>query len=528
MASRRKQLILVRVPGAAGRFPRRPPGPIGNLLRTPVGLTQRSVFRVTASHACELDCLRGVLNPDILDAAERRGREVGIGADQVLIRWGKIEEDAYLDRLAAYSGIERERFERLGRSDCPLSDDQIRFAAQYRILPIFGNDELVYVQAPEGYAARRVSAFSEKYPGLSTRFRLAAHSDFDEFLIHHAGQTLARSAADGLKTYLPDMSAAPMGHRSGGHLRYLWRLLVIAIPLTIAPLLFIQICGAILAIWFLLFAVLRLAGSFVPRPRMRRFARLPDHRLPVYSVIVALYREAQSVAPLMRSLEALDYPREKLDIKLVIEPDDDATRDAIVKLGPLPHVHIVTAPDYGPRTKPKALNYALALARGTFVGVFDAEDRPEPGQLRAALDVFRDDRIACAQASLSIDNTSDGWLPRMFTAEYAGQFDVFLQGFSSFKMPLPLGGSSNHFRAATLREICGWDPYNVTEDRDHRIDGSCAPGASSRSMDSFVHPALLDLFVDRRVASALPARDRSLSLGKDRTRAGASLTARRH
>ncbi|HEY0220457.1 MAG TPA: glycosyltransferase family 2 protein, partial [Afipia sp.] len=161
-----------------------------------------------------------------------------------------------------------------------------------------------------------------------------------------------------------------------------------------------------------------------------------------------------------------DYPREKLDIKLVIEPDDVQTRAAIDGLGPLPHVQVVTAPNYGPRTKPKALNYALALARGTFLTVFDAEDRPDPNQLRDALHMFHDERVACAQASLCIDNTSDGWLPRMFTAEYAGQFDVFLQGFSTFDMPLPLGGSSNHFRTSTLREVGGWDAYNVTEDAD--------------------------------------------------------------
>ena len=170
----------------------------------------------------------------------------------------------------------------------------------------------------------------------------------------------------------------------------------------------------------------------------------------------------------MRFIEALDYPREKLDIKIVLEPNDLQTRAAISELGPMPHVQVIIAPNVGPRTKPKALNCALQFARGTFITVFDAEDRPEPNQLREALDAFRshDDTIACAQASLCIDNTADSWLARMFTAEYAGQFDVFLQGFSSFEMPLPLGGSSNHFRTSVLRKVGGWDPYNVTEDAD--------------------------------------------------------------
>jgi cellulose synthase/poly-beta-1,6-N-acetylglucosamine synthase-like glycosyltransferase len=121
-----------------------------------------------------------------------------------------------------------------------------------------------------------------------------------------------------------------------------------------------------------------------------------------------------------------------------------------------------------PRTKPKALNFALPFARGTFIVIYDAEDRPQPDQLRLALQAFRDgdERLACVQARLCIDNTADGWLTRLFTAEYAGQFDVFLPGLTAWGLPLPLGGSSNHFHTATLREIHAWDPYNVTEDAD--------------------------------------------------------------
>ena len=129
---------------------------------------------------------------------------------------------------------------------------------------------------------------------------------------------------------------------------------------------------------------------------------------------------------------------------------------------------MIPVPAEGPRTKPKALNVALPFARGTFTVIYDAEDRPEPNQLRHALQAFRagGDDLACVQARLCIDNTSDSWLARLFTAEYAGQFDVFLPGLAAMRLPLPLGGSSNHFYTATLRAVGGWDPYNVTEDAD--------------------------------------------------------------
>jgi cellulose synthase/poly-beta-1,6-N-acetylglucosamine synthase-like glycosyltransferase len=100
--------------------------------------------------------------------------------------------------------------------------------------------------------------------------------------------------------------------------------------------------------------------------------------------------------------------------------------------------------------------------------VYDAEDRPEPDQLRLALETFvaGDRRLACVQARLTIDNTDDSWLTRLFTAEYAGLFDVFLPGLAAWRLPLPLGGSSNHFRTSVLCEVGAWDPYNVTEDAD--------------------------------------------------------------
>lgn len=421
--------------------------------------------------AAELDCLRHVLAPALLAAAEQRSEDVGIGADRVLIQWGVISEDAYLEYLAADTGVSIETLEDLDLADCLLPQHSIHLCARHGILPIRQRDELVFVSAPHGYSARRIARLSAEYPSLCPRLRLVPVARFNAFLEYHSGDALGDVAAEGLAARFPHLSAAPVTASQSPTSRFFRYLLRLAAPtalLTLAPMLTIDICGVILAIWFLLFTSLRLAGCFSPPKRRRRLPRLHDSQLPIYTVVAALYREASSVAPLMQHLNALDYPPEKLDIKLVIEADDLQTRAAIAKLGPMPHIQVIIAPIAGPKTKPKALNCALTFARGTFITVFDAEDRPDPGQLRDALDVFNtyEPEVVCAQASLCIDNTADGWLPRIFTAEYAGQFDVFLQGFSNFEMPLPLGGSSNHFRTDVLREVGGWDPYNVTEDAD--------------------------------------------------------------
>jgi len=163
-----------------------------------------------------------------------------------------------------------------------------------------------------------------------------------------------------------------------------------------------------------------------------------------------------------------DYPPEKLDVIIAVEADDRETRAALDARKAGVPITVIPVPASGPRTKPKALNVALPFARGAFTVIYDAEDRPEPDQLRRALRAFSngDGRLACVQARLCIDNTGDSLLARLFTAEYAGQFDVFLPGLAAMRLPLPLGGSSNHFRTEILREVGGWDAYNVTEDAD--------------------------------------------------------------
>ena len=407
----------------------------------------------------------------MLRAAERRSLETGTGADQVLIRWGMIGEEIYLRRFAHHAGLAFETFSDLDRFNCLLDDAKLSDAASHGILPVARDGTRNYVFAPCGYFSRRIAKLVTRYPSSADRTRITTSARLSNFLKRHTGGALGHLAAEGLAENFFDLSAAPIPIcRSPfmSFVRYASRLAIFTALFVLMPSFILEATSIILAFWFLLFTSLRLAGSFAPRKSRKRLSRLHDDQLPVYTIFAALYREARSVTPLMRFIDALDYPREKLDIKIVIEPNDLQTRAAISRLGAIPHVQVMIAPTVGPQTKPKALNCALQFARGTFVTVFDAEDRPDPNQLRQALDVFRshDDDVACAQASLCIDNTSDSWLARMFTAEYAGQFDVFLQGFSTFEMPLPLGGSSNHFRTSVLREVGGWHPYNVTEDAD--------------------------------------------------------------
>ena len=190
--------------------------------------------------------------------------------------------------------------------------------------------------------------------------------------------------------------------------------------------------------------------------------------LPVYTVLVALHDEADMVPAIVSRISALRWPRSLLDIKYVCEADDEVTICALQRQYLAPNSEIVRTPYFGPRTKPKALQYALQGARGSLVAVYDAEDKPAPGQLLEAWTEFRngDPQLGCLQAPLAIANLRESWISGLFAIEYSGLFRVLVPFLARTRMPIPLGGTSNHFQRAALEAVGGWDPHNVTEDAD--------------------------------------------------------------
>jgi cellulose synthase/poly-beta-1,6-N-acetylglucosamine synthase-like glycosyltransferase len=195
---------------------------------------------------------------------------------------------------------------------------------------------------------------------------------------------------------------------------------------------------------------------------------IPGNELPTYTVLVPAYREPEVIEGLLASLRQLEYPAARLDIKLLLEADDPETLAALALAHPGSNVEILRVLPSEPRTKPKACNVGLGRARGRFVTVYDAEDRPDPLQLRRAVAAFRrlPVEVACLQAKLSYHNADQNLLTRWFTAEYALWFGQFLPGLVRLGAPVPLGGTSNHFRREILVRVGGWDPFNVTEDAD--------------------------------------------------------------
>ena len=193
-----------------------------------------------------------------------------------------------------------------------------------------------------------------------------------------------------------------------------------------------------------------------------------DRDWPVYTILCPLYREQQVLPQFATAISRLDYPKDRLEVLLLLEEDDEETLQAAQAMSLPSFFKIIIVPHSSPKTKPKACNYGLTIATGEFVVIYDAEDVPDSAQLKKAVLAFEqlDPAVVCIQAKLNFYNPNQNLLTRLFTAEYSLWFDLILPGLQACSCPIPLGGTSNHFKTDLLRSLGGWDAFNVTEDCD--------------------------------------------------------------
>lgn len=290
----------------------------------------------------------------------------------------------------------------------------------------------------------------------------------------HADAQLTHDALNLLAEHTPQHSARQVVTRAQGVVALLG-IAALAAALAWRPVPVLVALNAVLAGLFLASFVFKFLLTCLGAHHSIDFkvdaedvARLSDEELPVYTVLVPMYQEPDVLPILASALRKLDYPTSKLDVKLVLEAGDTETIEAAKRLGLEAIFEIIRVPPSQPKTKPKACNYALRFARGQLLTIYDAEDKPEPGQLKRVVAAFRKSppEVACIQARLNYYNADENWLTRMFALDYTLWFDYFLPALEYLRIPIPLGGTSNHFRLDVLREVHAWDPYNVTEDAD--------------------------------------------------------------
>jgi hypothetical protein len=400
-------------------------------------------------------------SPGQIAAAARGAGKQGVTVADYLIGNGYITADTLYRSVALHLGIPF-----LGDT-LPLRENIDPYAAARLGLAPIAQDRVGaarIVVAPRGRALERLLLGAHP-TSLRGPLALTTPGRLEDALRTHASGKVAAEASDALGTFDPALSV-----RSGPTSKEISLGLMFLAALAAGVSSFPFLAGTCVALAFFSAILLRLfslAMSFGPSAAGSPVA---DADLPVYTVIVALYREEAVIAQLLNALQRLDYPPAKLDTKIVIEADDTGTAAALrAARGRFPF-EIVVAPPGAPRTKPRALNVALAFARGTLTCVFDAEDEPERLQLRAAAEVFAgaSHDLACVQARLSVDNYADNWLTRGIMAQ----------------TPQDMKGRRSHIseHERPFQQVCAGGPQSPSRFHrrtDYRLRGAPSPLARS-------------------------------------------------
>jgi glycosyltransferase XagB len=343
------------------------------------------------------------------------------------------------------------------------SPKEVELALRHQIVPIAWLPDRSIFAAVEGTSLQRAKDLDFR-PVAQIKLR-----DFKASIRRCRGPELLHRATHYLSENKPELSA----HRRltlgqiivTGVGAFIYIALLVLTPFDIS----FAITSLMFTLFFLSVTALRLMCVIdVQKSKPCPHRKLSFEDLPVYSVLVPLFRETRILGQLLSALTQLDYPTHKLDIKLILEENDIAMHRAVAALGLPEHFDLIIVPVGKPQTKPRALNYALQFARGEFLTIYDAEDMPEPDQLRKAAEAFAagPENLACLQAELTFYNANENWLTRQFAVEYSVLFGLVLPCLAKHNLPMPLGGTSNHFRTKLLIDVGAWDPFNVTEDAD--------------------------------------------------------------
>lgn len=346
-------------------------------------------------------------------------------------------------------------------------------ARQYGVVIIheYSNRLLVAVNAPLSDGRKRELEMLLEFPIEQV---LATQHEMELFWSNVYGDEMMHESTTKLAEEQPHNSASTTFTR-GQLFAFAAMVALFGIGLLFQPLNTVIMVNVGVQIFYFLMSIFKFAIIMygTRRGAQYRFTReqlqqIDERELPMYTILVPMYKEGDVIPQLLANLERLDYPKAKLDVRLLIEADDVEAQEILKHMNLPSYYSVLVVPASMPKTKPKACNYGLIRARGEYVVIYDAEDRPDPDQLKKVHLTFKacSESTVCVQAKLNYFNSEQNMLTRWFTQEYSMWFELLLPGIMQLNVPIPLGGTSNHFKTEALKQLNAWDPYNVTEDAD--------------------------------------------------------------
>lgn len=418
----------------------------------------------------QLLIVQNVLTPDELEEAMQVQRKTGGRLGEILVALQMVDPRQLYNALASQIGFDRVDFAKPLTVEHQLHENMAR---RYNAVVIEEQADMVRVAV--GQRLTLDDQFTlESHLAKPVEQVLATPYEMDYFWTVFFKAELLKESIDRLQLEQPRNSATMVLTKS--QLIFLITatiiLAVFAVMDTIRLVTLVNIVCQLIYFFLAVFkAVILFRGMSIDGDIDGiddEIHQLDERKLPIYTILVPLYREANVLSGLVQHIQTLDYPKHKLDVRLLLEEDDMETIEQAEQLEIPYYFTFVKVPVSHPRTKPKACNYGLIRARGEYVVIYDAEDRPELDQLKKVLLTFRNapPEVVCIQAKLNYFNGNQNLLTRWFTQEYSNWFGILLPGVMTMNIPIPLGGTSNHFPMSILKQVNAWDPYNVTEDAD--------------------------------------------------------------
>ena len=427
----------------------------------------------------------GFVPKEELSAAHKLREQYKDPIGEVLLKEGSVNDERVSKILAEHFGVS---YVDLKKAPCDrgiLSEAEVDRYTKFNFIPWKQRGDIVYI-ATTKITNELFLHLKKRYP-RGFRVVMSTSRGINSAIQKSFSNLTTIKVKTELRNSYPHYSARTLLNTKQKIVVFVC-LSILILSISVFPSLFLNAFLVGVNIIFIINIVFKflIFSSAIGKRKLPFSSKIKKSSLPIYTILLPLYSERSSIPSLLSSIKKLNYPKSKLDVIIVVEQFDKQTIGALNKQNKENFFRIICVPKSYPKTKPKACSYALKFAKGKYLTIYDAEDKPDPDQLLKAVSLFSKSpkEVVCLQACLNYYNRNDNFLSTLFSIEYSIWFDFFLRGLESLNMPIPLGGTSNHFKLNKLREFKGWDPYNVTEDADlgYRL---AKQGYHTKILDSF-------------------------------------------
>lgn len=241
-------------------------------------------------------------------------------------------------------------------------------------------------------------------------------------------------------------------------------------------------------------------------------------KYPTVTVQLPIFNESYVVERLIESVVAFQWPKDKLEIQVLDDSNDETVSIVAEKVHALQaegfDIHQVIREDRE-GYKAGALEYGQKICRGEFIAVFDADFIPKPDFLLNTVPYFSDSNVGLVQARWGHINRDYSLMTKVQAFALNAHFTVEQMGRNKAGYLMNFNGTAGIWRKTCINDAGGWEHDTITEDLDLSYRAQLK-GWKFRYLENVVSPA------------ELPVAMSALKTQQYRWTKGSAETARKH